>query len=227
MTIKRDLFSQITTFLAADVPNAGTFTVPYPNGLNQQDFDTNLGLTTGGYALVNLNDKWTGAAGKVSFAFGASLITVTNSSGVTWTANSRIDLQIDRQDGNVISYIQIPLNLASIANGVVFGALGLRPGIVGTLEYYEALVQTAATTAAKLATIVPQIDGVSVTGGALALTSANATPANIILPAPLITGANALLAHSKLNFLASGVTAFVEGVIMLNLRIRHANEYQF
>ncbi|MGZ5988112.1 MAG: hypothetical protein ACXWLZ_03570 [Rhizomicrobium sp.] len=216
-----DLFSNIVTFLAADVASAGTFNVPYPAGTTQQDFDTGLGAATGGYAIVNDSDKWLGSAGKVSFTFGAGNITVTNSSGVTWTANSKVQLQIDRQDGNSVSTIQIPMNLASIANGALLNP-GLRLGIVGTLEYFEAYVQTPATTAAKLATINPTIDGVDVVGGALALTSANCTPAGVILPAPLITGANALKAASKLGFKGSAVTAFVEGVIVLNIRIRHA-----
>ncbi|MGZ5987404.1 MAG: hypothetical protein ACXWLZ_00005, partial [Rhizomicrobium sp.] len=104
---------------------------------------------------------------------------------------------------------------------------GLRLGIIGTLEYFEAYVQTPATTAAKLASINPTIDGVDVTGGVIALTSANATPAGIILPCSLITGANVLKAASKLGFKGSGVTAFVEGAIMLSCRIRHtfSNNY--
>jgi hypothetical protein len=216
-----DLFSNVLTFLAADVASAGTFTIPYPTGTTQQDFDTNLGAPTGGYAIINDSDKWLGSAGKVSFAFGASLITVTNSSGVTWTANSKVQLQIDRQDGNTVSTIQIPMNLVALANGALLNP-GLRLGIIGTLEYYEAYVQTPATTAAKLATLNPTIDGVDVTGGLIALTSANATPAGIILPCSLITGANLLTAKSKLGFKASGVTAFIEGVIMLSCRVRHS-----
>lgn len=222
-----DLFSNFFVYLAADVASAGTFTVPYPSGTTQQDFDTNLGLTTGGYAIVNDADKWTGAAGKVSFAFGASNITVTNSSGVTWTANSKVQLFIDRQDGNHVTLIQLPYNLAAIPAGALFGTAGLRPGIIGVLEYYEVYVKTAATTGSKLATINPTIDGTDVTGGALALTSANCTPVGAILAAPLITGANALKAASKLGFKGSSVTAFVEGEIIINLRIRHAISNNF
>lgn len=221
-----DLFSNIVTFLAADVASAGTFTIPYPTGTTQQDFDTGLGLPTGGYAIVNDADRWTGAAGKVSYAFGASLITVTNSSGVTWLANSKVQLQIDRQDGNTVSTIQIPMNLAAIANGALLNP-GLRLGIIGSLEYVEAYVQTPATTAAKLATLNPTIDGVDVTGGLLALTSANMTPAGVTVPCTLITGANALKAASKLGFKAAAVTAFVEGVIMLSIRVRHTISNNF
>lgn len=214
-----DLFSNVLTFLPADVLTANTFTIPYPTGTTQQDFDTGLGLTTGGYAIINDSDKWLGSAGKVSFAFGASLITVTNSSGQTWAANSKVQLQIDRQDGNSCEMIQLPMNLAAIANGALLNP-GLRLGIAGTIEYVEAYVQTPATTAAKLATLNPTIDGVDVVGGLLALTSANMTPAGVTVPCTLITGTNLLLPKSKLGFKAAGVTAFVEGVIVLNIRIR-------
>lgn len=201
--------------------NNGTYTCNYPGATTQQDFDTGLG-SVGGSAIVNDSDKWTVAAGKVSFAFGASLITITNTSTVTWKANSKVSLEIDQQAGNSGELVQIPFNLAALANGAMFNP-GFRFGVVGTLEYYEAMVKTAATTAAKLATIQPTINNVAVTGGALALTSANATPAGVILPAPLITGANAIAAASKIGFLVSGVTAFVEGEIVLSIRLRAAN----
>jgi hypothetical protein len=220
MSIYRPLFSRFDTFLAADVANNGTYTTAYPAGTTQQDFDTGLG-SVGGEAVVNDSDKWTVAAAQLSFAFGASLITITNTSGVTWPANSKVSLEIDRQIGNACSIIPVQFNLASIANGALLNP-GLRPGIIGTLEYWEAYIQTAATTAAKLTTLNPTINGVDVTGGTIALTSANATPAGITLPCALITGANAVAAASKIGFKAASTTAFVEGVITAYLRIRHA-----
>lgn len=225
MAINRPLFQRFDTFMVADVATAGTFTVGYPAGTTQQDFDTGLG-GVGGVAIVNDSDRYTVAGGGVSFAFGASLITVTNSSGVTWKANSKVSIEIDQQTGNGGELVQIPYNLANLANGAMFNP-GFRFGIIGTFEYYEAMIKVAATTAAKLATIQPTINGVVVTGGALALTSANATPAGVILPAPLITGANAIAAASKIGFLVSGVTAFVEGEIVLSIRLRAANAFNY
>lgn len=229
MAIFRPLFQRFDAFLTANVISTGTFTVPYPAGTTQQDFDTGLG-SVGGVAIINDSDRWTVAAAQVSFTFGAALITVTNSSGVTWLANSKVSLEIDQQAGNSAELLEIPLLLSTVANGNIFtqtGGAGIRPGIVGTIEYYEAIVKQAVTTAAKAATIQPTINGVAVTGGALALTSATVTPANLILPAPLITGNNALKAASYLGFVASGVTAFVEGEIVLNIRLRQANANQY
>lgn len=213
-----DAFQTLTAYLAANVANGATVDVAYPAGTAQRDFDAGLS-GPGSYVMVNDNDKWTAAAGKVSFSFGSSLITVTNNSGVTWTAGSKLVLSFDQVDGNHVALVQVPYNLAALANGAMLNP-GLRLGLTGTVEYYEALVKTAATTAAKLATLQPTIDGVAVTGGALALTSANATPAGIILPAPLITGGNVIKPANRLGFLVSGVTAFAEGEIVLNVRIR-------
>lgn len=221
MAINRPLFQRFDTFLNAAVANNGTFTVPYPGSTTQQDFDTGLG-SVGGEAVINDSDKWTVAAAQVSFTFGGGNITVTNTSGVTWAINSKVSIEIDQQAGNSGELVQIPFNLAALANGAMFNP-GFRFGIVGTFEYYEAMIKTAATTAAKLATIQPTVNGVAVTGGALALTSANCTPAGIILPAPLITGANAVAAASKIGFLVSGVTAFVEGEMVLSIRLRASN----
>jgi hypothetical protein len=214
------MFQVITTFLNAAVANNGTFTVPYPGSTTQQDFDTGLGGASG-EVIVNDSDKWTVALGQVSFTFGGGNITVTNTSGVTWPINSKLSIEIDQVAGNSISIIPVTFNLATIAAGALL-VPGLRPAIAGTLEYWEAYIQTAPTTAAKLASLNPTINGVDVTGGVVALTSANATPAGITLPCTLITGANVLLSDSKIGFKAAAVTAFVEGVITAYLRIRHS-----
>jgi len=83
--------------LASAVANAGTVTVPYPSGLTQADL---LG-TTGGRLAVNDNDTYAQApsgAGTVAFSFGASNITVTNNTGVSWAANSTITASFGRSD---------------------------------------------------------------------------------------------------------------------------------
>ncbi|MFY7925570.1 MAG: hypothetical protein ACOVN5_07150 [Aquidulcibacter sp.] len=85
--------------LASDVANAGTFNVPYPAGFNQ-------GLligSTNGRAVVNDNDVYPQApsgANTVAFTFGASNITVTNNTGRTLAAGSRVLLSFgDNAEG--------------------------------------------------------------------------------------------------------------------------------
>ncbi len=71
-------------------------------------------------------------------------------------------------------------------------------------------VGTPATTAAKLATLTTQINGVALTGGVIALTSANCTPSGALVAGSAITAKN-LGANTTLEIAVSAVTAFVEG----------------
>lgn len=88
------------------------------------------------------------------------------------------------------------------------------PGFKFAIEKVMFAVQAAVTTAAKLATITPKIDAVAITGGVLALTSANCTPKGTVLTGTAVTGAsddNLGSDTSAITLTASAVTAFVEG----------------
>jgi hypothetical protein len=88
------------------------------------------------------------------------------------------------------------------------------PGFKFAIEKVMFAVQAAVTTAAKLATITPKIDAVDITGGVLALTSANCTPKGTVLTGTAVTGANddnLGSDTSAITLTASAVTAFVEG----------------
>ncbi len=89
------------------------------------------------------------------------------------------------------------------------------PGFAGKITKILAIVQKAATTAAKAATLNAEIETTDLTGGALALTSANCTPKGAQVEASAITAANAFTAAQKISVEASSVTAFVEGSIWL------------
>lgn len=87
-----DTFDTVSTTLTADVANAGTFTVGYPAGRD-------AGYYTGGSSHAVITTPYgdlTVANGKAAFAFGASLVTITNNSGVTLKAGTRVTIQIDR-----------------------------------------------------------------------------------------------------------------------------------
>lgn len=91
--------ANIKATLAAAVANAGTVVVPYPAGFVQAD----LNGTTGGSVAINSNDRWPQAAsgaGTVAFTFGASNITITNNSGVTWPASAELIAGFGRRDIN-------------------------------------------------------------------------------------------------------------------------------
>lgn len=72
-------------------------------------------------------------------------------------------------------------------------------------------VEKAATTAAKLATLTPKISGVAVTGGVLALTSANCTPTGNVVAGSAVTAANTGASGATISITGSAVTAFIEG----------------
>lgn len=86
------------------------------------------------------------------------------------------------------------------------------PGFAG--EFFgspQFVVTEAATTAAKAVTLNIDIDGANVTGGVVALTSANVTPAGAVVDGTPITAGGAFDADSAISIEASAVTAFVEG----------------
>lgn len=213
-------FARVTTVLAADVATAGTFTVSYPTGFVQNDFTGGLAVASGHYAIVNDNDRWSASASKMSATFGASTITVTNSSGLTWTAGSTVSLYFDIVDPADVTDLTFYVDLASITAADVITSF--YPRVAGTIEYFGFIVDKAVTTASKAATLRPKVGGVAVTGGALALTSANCTPKGTVVDATAITGGNVLTRASAISITGSAVTAFAEGTGTLVLRVRNA-----
>lgn len=102
--------------------------------------------------------------------------------------------------------------LAGLTNADVLTSF--VPGFKFAIEKVMFAVQAAVTTAAKLATITTKVDDVAITGGVLALTSANCTPKGTVLTGTTVTGANddnLGSDTSSITLTASAVTAFVEG----------------
>lgn len=211
-------FGRTTAILATNVANAGTVAVSYPTGTSQTSFNAGLaGPET--YLLVNGNDRWSLAAGKIGVAYGPSNITITNSSGVTWPAGAEIDVQFDLADGNDVEVLSFPIDLVAIT-GNIDVVTDFRPGVDGVIESVSFVVAAPVTTAARLATLTCAIDGVVTTGGAVALTSANATPLGKVIEGSAVTAANKLTSGSRLGVKATGVTAFSEGRGSLQVRVR-------
>lgn len=88
----------IGTF-GSSVANGGTFTVSYPSGTNQA-YWTGLDAENDQHAIrVNNSAIYHADAaygGDMSVTFGASNITITNLSGVTWSAGQAYQLRLDR-----------------------------------------------------------------------------------------------------------------------------------
>jgi hypothetical protein len=78
----------ISTVLSAAVADDGTLSVSYPTGTNQ------AGLTGSTGGEVTINDgaygRWDQGADGATFAFGATTITITNKSGVSWPVGATL-----------------------------------------------------------------------------------------------------------------------------------------
>ncbi|MDI1263863.1 MAG: hypothetical protein PS018_11460 [bacterium] len=205
--------------LGAAVANSATVDLAYPSGTSQKSFTAGL-KGTGSYVMLNDNDKYLESDSKISMSFGASLITLTNSTGATWPIGTKVELNVDQQDGNDVIMLQIPVFLAAIT-GAGDVVTDIRPGVYGKIEYWEYVVTQPVTTGSKLATLNLEIDTTNVTGGTIALTSAAATPlGKAIAMGSDITANNTLTPESTLSVEAASVTAFAEGSGFLNIRIR-------
>lgn len=78
--------------LGSAVADDGTVTgIAYPSGTNQAFF-TDPNDNANGEAIINGNDVYTEAAAQIGITYGASTITLTNTSGVTWAAGSTVAL---------------------------------------------------------------------------------------------------------------------------------------
>ena len=213
-------FARVSTVLVSAVADAGTFTVAYPTGFVQADFTNGLGASGGHYAIVNGNDRWAQSDSKMAVTtFGASTITITNNSAVTWVAGSTVEIFIDIQDGNNVIDLVFPVELASIttAQDIVTDFV---PGVDGYIEAISWVQNKVVTTASKLASINAEIGATNLTGGVVALTSATCTPMGAVIQGTAITANNRITKKDTLSLEASSVTAFAEGNGSIHVRIR-------
>lgn len=112
--------------------------------------------------------------------------------------------------------ITIPVTLAQIT-GAADVATAIPIGIACVITKIDAFVQNIVTTAAKLATLSLKINSTAVTGGAVALTSANCTPLGAKVAGTAITALNVMAATDTLSLVATGVTAFAEGAVWVEI----------
>ena len=210
---------RVIHYIASDVADAGTFTVAYPSGTTQLTFNAGNYKEGSGHSVVADQNKWPDASSSgIAFTtFGASNITLTNNTGATLSAGTKVEVYLPTWQSPPI-ILNFHLDLASIANGDVITEI--RPGVAGYITFMEFVVDKAVTTAAKAATLNAEIDTTNVTGGTIALTSANATPKGASIQSARMTAANRLERTSKLSIEAASVTAFSEGTGNLVIKIQ-------
>jgi len=99
--------------------------------------------------------------------------------------------------------------MANLADAQVLKVAVPFPFILNSVAYRVG--DKAVTTAAKASTATAQVNGVSVTGGVVALTSANCTPSGAAVAGTAITAGNTGTADQTVGVVMSATTAFAEG----------------
>ncbi len=109
--------------------------------------------------------------------------------------------------------VSLPITLAGVTAADVL--TDYVPGFFGRVKKLEFAVTVPVTTGAKLASLNAEIGSTNVTGGVVALTSANCTPLGARVAMSAITAAAAFTPTDTLSIKAASVTAFAEGAGVL------------
>ncbi len=190
-----------------NVPKAGQAATVMSLGISNAIYGD--AVTAGNNVAVDAAGKIVPAVGNDA-VLGIALSTgVANQVGSIFIAN--------RGRAAVQSVISIPIKLAKLANGDI--VTDYIPGFAGTIKKAVFVVTDPATTANKAATLNLEIEAANVTGGVIALTSANCTPLGAVVAGTAITAANVFTATQKISVEAANVTTFVEGEGVLLLTV--------
>jgi hypothetical protein len=105
--------------------------------------------------------------------------------------------------------LSFQVDLASVSDADVVTTL--TPGFAGEIVDMDFVVNVPVTTGSRATTLNAEIGTTDLTGGAIALTSANCTPMGAVIAATAITAANTFTATDTISIEASSTTAFAEG----------------
>ncbi len=144
---------------------------------------------------------------------GAGLIGIYDTAGYFDGATVEAAL-IELTEEPLFSYSS-QVTLATVANSDVVAAF--KPGFKCKIISAQFTPTIAVSTSAKAATLTVKINTTAVTGGVMALTSANCNTKGTQVAGTTVTAANAVIATDTVNVVASSVTAFTEGEGMINI----------
>jgi hypothetical protein len=113
--------------------------------------------------------------------------------------------------------IALPVVLSTVADGDVLTTY--TPGHHGRVKKIDFAVTNEVTTAAKLTTLNAEIGTTNLTGGTVALTSANCATLGAVVAGAAITGAAGFTATDTISIEAASTTAFIEGEGVLLITI--------
>jgi hypothetical protein len=149
------------------------------------------------------------ATGRLITAGSGAVVAIAEDSGAVGEIHSVFLLTHTASGANTKGVMSIPVVLPAVTAGMTVASF--VPGFVGAITKVQMLVTNPATTALKLFTLSPFINAVAVTGGVLALTSANMAPLGNNVQGTAVTATNAFIATDSIIFKSTAVTAFAEG----------------
>lgn len=204
---------------ASAIATNGTQVFTYPSGYNASSF------IYGGATLYSdgLKTLFTEGASNFSVVYGASSATVTYLGSTSIPAGTRLRFGPSMVPTVGVQILPVYLNLADVASGDVM--TDYTPGFPFKVLSVDFRVQKAVTTGSKAATLNLEIGSTNLTGGAVALTSTNCTPAGAAVAGTAITAANTGTATDTISIEASSVTAFVEGTGTLYIKLLNLDTY--
>lgn len=118
-----------------------------------------------------------------------------------------------------VSTLSIPVKLATVADGDVLTTFTL--GYKFKILSVDFAVTNEVTTAAKATTLNIEIGTTNLTGGEVALTSANCATLGAVVAGAAVTAANTGAANATVSVEAASTTAFVEGEGVLLIRVQN------
>jgi hypothetical protein len=211
--------------------------VPFSAGVSKSEFyyatgDTKAQVLTANY--FNADYKRFDIADRITVVYGIGgtigtmVVVVTSAKGVSPVVVAAAGQQplTDNTGGtpgaslgaNVAKQtVLLPLQLLDIATGTFKVAVPFAFTLLAT----NFRTAKPATTAAKAATLTPDINGTPVTGGVMALTSANQNTIGGAVAGTAVTAANVGTAGQTLGVTASVVTAFIEGDGWVEFTVRN------
>lgn len=144
-----------TVRLNAAVANAGTVVVPYPAGFNQAAL---IG-STGGAVSINNNDTYfqLPSGVRVNYTFGASDITITNNTGVSWPIGAELVASFGRStiEGRYVPSVQFGPSIVALTVSV--GVAGNTVADVGAAFAQATLNNNFRVVADKINEIVAKL----------------------------------------------------------------------
>lgn len=144
----------------------------------------------------------------------------TGTATFTMVSSSPVGLLSPLPSGTATSSIlSFPIVLATVADGDILTTF--TPGFAGKITKVDFAVTTKVTTGSKLSTLNLEIGTTNLTGGAVALTSANCTPLGAVVAGTAVTGNNSFSATDNISIEASSTTAFSEGAGSLLVTIQN------